>query len=334
MSVPVSAAPGALVDGRDRRISYLRLSVTSRCDLRCRYCRPCGGRAGDEIPPAGDLPLDQLALLAAVAAELGIRKLRITGGEPLLRPGLLPFLADVARLPGLERLVLTTNGTRLARDAAALRAAGVRGLNVSVDSLRPDRFRSITGGGDLTRVLDGVLAAEAAGLEVKLNVVLQRGVNDDEILAFAAFVAGRSLCVRFIEFMPTGGVVVDPFLTVPGAEVLARLRRTYTLEPRAGDALGGPARTFDLAGARGSVGVISAVSCGFCTSCNRIRVDASGRARGCLFAPDAVDLRPLLAARDRAGLAATLRRVVATKPPDHGGRPQTGCRMSMHRIGG
>jgi cyclic pyranopterin phosphate synthase len=325
-----------LQDGHRRTVSYLRLSVTSSCDLRCRYCIPCGGDAEPRTVGAGvDLDLDHLHFLARVAVGLGIRKIRVTGGEPLTRRGVVPFLARLGELPGLERLVLTTNGTRLARHAEGLWAAGVRGLNVSVDSLRPDRYAAITGGGDLAGVLAGIDAAETAGLAVKLNVVVQGGVNEDEVLDFADYVADRRLCVRFIELMPTGPARIQPAPAVAADTLLRRIAARYRLVPRRGENHAGPARVYKMAGKRGSVGVISPMTCGYCELCNRIRVDAAGVARSCLFGNETVDLRGLLESGDETGLAAALRAVVREKPADNGDRLHRGdCDVAMRQVGG
>ena len=307
----------ALQDEHRRGISYLRLSITDRCDLRCGYCM--GDQRVEFLPHCSLLDDAELLTLARVAVGLGIRKIRITGGEPLLHPRVVELLTRMRELPGLERLVLTTNGQRLAELAPALAGAGVDGVNISLDSLRPDRYAEITRTGDLQRCLDGIDAALEHGLHTMLNVVVLRGVNDDELLDFVDFARERPLTVRFIEHMPTaaGG----ESRAVPADEMLRRIAAEHELRerPPAQDGrIAGPARVFELSGARGLIGVIAPVSHSFCTSCNRIRVGADGLARGCLFLEAPVDLKPMLRAADEAALATALLALVARKPARHG----------------
>lgn len=309
------AHPGN-VDPFGRRINYLRLSVTGECNLRCAYCRPRGAEAA----ACGIDPISDAALLrvARAAVSLGIEKIRVTGGEPLLRTGILPLLSRLARIPGLVKLVLTTNGLRLAAMAQGLRAAGVDSVNVSLDSLRPDRFARITGGGDLRKVLAGIEAAQRFGFSsLKVNTVVMRGINEDELEAFAALTLDRPLRVRFIEFMPAASGGCSRGLTVPGEEILSRLSKRFRLRPAEKEPLAGPARYYRIEGAAGAVGVITPVSCHFCAECNRIRVTAAGMAKGCLFSSHDLDLTPFLRAKDGAGLRRALRSVVSGKPERH-----------------
>jgi cyclic pyranopterin phosphate synthase len=304
-----------LIDSFGRKINYLRLSVTDRCNMRCLYCMPADG-----IPLVTHhdiLSYEELLRVARAAVAAGIEKIRVTGGEPLVRRGIVPFLAQLAALPGLRQLVLTTNGLHLEEMAGELRQAGVQRLNVSLDSLRPETFSAITRGASLSRVLAGIEAAERAGFPLKINAVVMRGVNYREILDFAALTRERPLTVRFIEYMPAIRAEDWESLVVPGDEVLAELGRHFRLTPLERDGLAGPARVFRIAGAAGTIGVITPVSGHFCGECNRIRVTATGRARGCLFADDDLDLKPLLAAGDEAGLAAALRAIVTGKPDRH-----------------
>lgn len=326
-----------LGDGCKRHISYLRLSVTDRCDLRCRYCMPA---EGEPFMPRERLMTDrEIQTLGRVAVGLGIRKIRITGGEPLLRPRVAEILGRLRVLPGLERLVLTTNGLKLAGLAADLRAAGVDGVNISIDSLKPERYAAITRGGDLSRCLAGIDAALREGFNTKLNMVVMRGVNDDEVAALAEMARERPLSVRFIEYMPTRGG--EQGLTVSSDEVLERLAANFKLEDQPRDSAAitaGPAHNFKLADGEGSIGVISPLSQPFCASCNRIRVEADGRGRGCLFLNDTVDLRPMLKAGDEEGLAAALLDIVRRKPEHHdihpdGHRDSDGT-LAMSRTGG
>lgn len=331
--------PGPVLrDRRDRRIDVLRLSITDRCNLRCRYCVPAVGSL--LASPAAILTDAQLVTVARAAVSLGIRKIRVTGGEPLVRPGVVALLWSLRRLVGLEQLALTTNGLRLADLSVSLAKVSLDGVNVSIDSLRPDRFARITRGGDLSRCRAGIDAALDAGLAVKLNVVVMQGVNDDELLAFADLSRDLAVPVRFIEFMPTRARA-DGRHVLPAAEVLARIGAVHALEamPRQdGDALAGPARYWRLDDGPGTIGIIAPVSHRFCGACNRIRVSADGRAHGCLFRDDPLDLGPRLRAGDTAGLARALAELAWRKPARHdlagdGTRPHGGT-VPMSRLGG
>jgi cyclic pyranopterin phosphate synthase len=325
-----------LVDGYLRRVSYLRLSVTDRCNLRCAYCMPAG--SGTCTPRHEHLTFAELVTLARTAVGLGIRKIRVTGGEPLLRRDIVPLLRNLGGLPGLERLMLTTNGARLAPLAHDLRAAGVHGVNVSLDSLDAGSYERITRGGRLADCLAGIDAALAAGLGTKLNVVVMRGLNDAEVPAFVELARRRDLTVRFIEYMPTRGRDADPALTVPTDDLLTAIGDIYDLQPlkpQKNLAHAGPARIYELPGGRGRIGFISAVTCKFCLDCNRIRVTAAGLARGCLFHEHGIDLKPLLARGDLAGLERALLQTVADKPQEHClDRRDDGQEFAMFQLGG
>jgi cyclic pyranopterin phosphate synthase len=264
------------------------------------------------------LSYEDLHRIACQAVGLGLDKIRITGGEPLVRKGVVGFLEKLAAIPGLTELVLSTNGVLLRQMARDLRRAGVQRLNVSLDSLKPETFARITRGGDLQQVLDGLDAAAQAGFPpVKINMVVMRGVNDDEVLDFAALTLHKAFTVRFIEYMPT---MLDPdwrSLWVPGRELLERIEQRYPLRPLDTADRAGPARNFRIAGAAGTLGVITPISHHFCDRCNRIRVTATGMARGCLFAGCGVDLKPYLQAGDEA-LRQVLRQIVTGKPVRHG----------------
>jgi cyclic pyranopterin phosphate synthase len=325
----------SLLDPFGRKVNYLRLSVTGRCNLRCSYCRPAGGEKG---PTTGEiLSDDELLLLARTAVGLGIEKIRVTGGEPLVRNGIAGLLSRLAAIPGLKKLVLTTNGLHLKETAWALLRAGVESLNISLDSLRPDRFARITGGGDLRRVVEGIARAQECGFpHVKINTVVMRRINEDEIEEFAALTLDRPLRVRFIEYMPAAAADRTHGITVPGEEILDRLSRRYRLLPVGKEEMGGPARYFRIDGAAGAVGVITPVSCHFCGDCNRIRVTSSGVAKGCLFSLQDVDLKPFLRKGNTEGLRKALQDVVQGKPDRHllspegfGGEP-----FAMSAVGG
>jgi cyclic pyranopterin phosphate synthase len=323
-----------LIDTSGRRINYLRLSVTDRCNLRCSYCMPEKG-----VPKVnhGDiLRYEDLLRVARATVSLGIEKIRVTGGEPLVRLGIIGFLAQLAGIPGLRQLVLTTNGVLLEEMAPELRAAGVQRLNVSLDSLRPETFRSITRCGDVSRVLAGLAAAERAGFPLKINMVVMRGVNDQELADFAAITLDKPYAVRFIEYMPTAGGKDWPSLVVPGHEILERLSHRFSFVPVDRNELAGPAREFRIEGATGTFGIITPISGHFCGDCNRIRVTASGHARSCLFAENEIDLKPSLRIAGEAAIRRTLRQVVGGKPGKHQiSEREAGCSpFLMSSVGG
>ncbi|HBG04534.1 MAG: cyclic pyranopterin phosphate synthase MoaA [Geobacteraceae bacterium GWC2_58_44] len=324
-----------LIDTYGRRINYLRLSVTDRCNLRCCYCMPAGGVA--KLGHGDLLSYEELLRVASACVAQGIVKIRITGGEPLVRKGLTGFLSTLSGIPGLKELVLTTNGILLEDLALPLREAGVARLNISLDSLQPETFARITRGGDLGRVMNGIAAAERAGFPpVKINMVVMRGVNDREILDFAAMSIGKPYTVRFIEYMPTLRDREWNAQSMPGSEILARIAERYPLLPLVGAEMAGPARNFKIEGAAGAIGIITPVSGHFCESCNRIRVTAAGRVRGCLFSEQGTDLKPLLEGCDPAPLHETLRRIVTEKPGRHhlAEEGEEKSRVNMSRIGG
>lgn len=324
-----------MIDAHGRKINYLRLSVTDRCNLRCLYCMP---EDGIPLLPHGEiLTYEELFLVARTAVSLGIEKIRVTGGEPLIRKGILDFLSRLAGIPGLRQLVLTTNGLLLGETAEPLKRAGVQRLNISIDSLDPGNFRRITRGGDLTRVLAGVAAAERAGFPIKLNMVVMRGVNDHEVVDFAALTLDKAYTVRFIEFMPSGAGEGDwRSLVVPGREILDRIGKQHPFDDMDRGELAGPAKCFRIRRASGTIGVITPISGHFCGDCNRIRVTASGMARGCLFSLEEMDLKPLLREDGAPGLENGLLGIVRFKPDRHrlcsdgpGKRP-----LGMSRLGG
>lgn len=324
-----------LTDGHGRKINYLRLSVTDRCNLRCFYCMPPEGV--QDAGHTGILSFEELMMIARCAVQLGIEKIRITGGEPTVRTGLVDFLAKLSAIPGLRHLALTTNGLLLKQMAQDLYQAGVQRLNVSLDSLNPRTFSTITRGGSLTSVLDGLDAAVAAGFPPpKINVVIMRGVNDLEILDFAELTRTRGCSVRFIEYMPVVKEEGWQRFCFSGQEVLQRLRAQYPLETVNRGAYAGPSQDYRIPGARGSIGIITAISCEFCNDCNRIRVTARGQAKGCLFSDTAVDLLPVLRTQDADGLCTTLRKIVAEKPEGHGIRcgEYSHNNFSMAQVGG
>lgn len=272
--------------------------------------RPCSA--------ADELDYDSLFLIARAAVKIGVEKIRITGGEPLVRPGVLDFLSRVRSIPGLKRLVLTTNGLLLDEMASGLKSAGVESLNISLDSLKPEIFAGITGGGDVNRVLRGIRKAGEVGFaSVKINVVAMRGVNDDEIADFAALTVSNSFKVRFIEYMPVFEKEGDEALVISGAEILDKLSGIHQLQEVPRELMDGPAIYRKIVGAKGEVGIITPVSCHFCNDCNRIRVTSDGKVKGCLFNSSITDLNPYLESLDEDAVARTLRTVACSKPERH-----------------
>jgi len=326
-----------VLDPFGRSIQYLRLSITDRCNLRCRYCMPEEG-----VPSLahGDiLSYEELMRIARVAVALGIRKIRVTGGEPLIRRGVVDFIAQLATLPGRPEIVLTTNGLRLAELAVPLKAAGLQRVNVSLDTLRPERFRQLTRRDGLEQVLAGLTAAEQAGLTpVKVNVIPLKGVNADELLDFARLTLEHPWEVRFIEFMPISpDLEFSPANRIPMADVEQLLMPLGSLEPLPPRESAGPAKRYRLLGARGCIGLIPAVSGHFCPECNRLRVTADGRVRGCLFGNQEVDLKTVLRGEgDDQALADLLREAVGAKPEKHviGSPGFKAPNRGMHGIGG
>jgi cyclic pyranopterin phosphate synthase len=307
----------ALVDRYGRVITYLRVSVTDRCDFRCAYCM---SEHMTFVPRRDLLTLEELDRICSAFVARGVRKLRITGGEPLVRKNILWLIERLARHldGGLDELTLTTNGSQLKRFAHALKDAGVARVNVSLDTLNPDRFRAITRWGDFSTVMAGIEAAEAAGLEIKINTVALKGANEDEIDDMIRFAHGRGHDLTLIETMPMGEVDddrTDQYL--PLSIVRARLMDRWMLE-EIPFRTGGPARYVRVAETGGRLGFITPLTHNFCESCNRVRLTCTGTLYMCLGQEDAVDLRaPLRASDDNAPLNAAIDRAMALKPKGH-----------------
>jgi cyclic pyranopterin phosphate synthase len=305
-----------LTDPFGRRIEYVRLSVTDRCDLRCQYCMPQGFR-GFEVPEHW-LTFDEIERVIGAFGRLGVTRVRLTGGEPLARKD-LPLLATrLARLPGIDDLSLSTNATRLAKQATALRAAGVSRLNVSLDSLRPERFARITRG-KLHKVLAGLMAGRAAGFRpIKINMVVMAGVNDDEVEDMVEFCIEHDFTLRFIETMPMGDTGREASRHYIDLHAVRRqLERRFELLPGMMPG-GGPARYVQVAGTELRIGFITPISQHFCATCNRVRLSVDGTLYLCLGQEDRVELRPLLrSGASDAQLEQAVVEAIARKPERH-----------------
>lgn len=316
-------------------IDYLRLSLTDRCDLNCVYCAPL--EKGRFLPRGDVLTHEETAEAAAAFVEAGVRKIRLTGGEPLLRKDIAALARMLRAIPGLRELALTTNGVRLAGMAGELRAAGVDRVNISIDALNRETFRRITGSDRFDAVWRGVQEALKAGFSgVKLNVVLIKGLNDGEIADFAKLTIERPLTVRFIELFPANGrAAALAGAMVPSAAVMGTIEKAHgKLQPAEAEAGGGPALCYRLKGAKGGLGFISGRSGYFCGSCNRVRMDCSGGVYPCLFSPPVLSLRgPIRSGAPRAELARLIKEGFAAKPKyakDSG----NACQVEMSSIGG
>ena len=313
-----SPAEPRLADAFHRAITYLRISVTDRCNLRCVYCMPEAGLPW--IAKAEILSYEEIARIVRAAAKIGVRSIRLTGGEPLIRRGLERLVAMIAATPGIDDIALSTNGLLLAEQARPLREAGLTRVNVSLDTLRTDRFATIARRPGLERVLAGIDAAFDAGLgPIKLNCVVMRGQNDDEVAAFAESTRTRALAVRFIEVMPVvENVAGHTSEYVSATEILNRIRAIDALHPVDGPPGNGPARYYAFDGAAGSVGVISPLSHDYCDTCNRVRLSADGRLKLCLFGDHFIDLRtPVRDFATDAELISILRGSMYVKPERH-----------------
>ena len=329
----MATAP-ALIDRHGRTISYLRVSVTDRCDLRCRYCMSEDMRF---LPRDALLELDEIAVIAERFIARGVTKIRLTGGEPLVRRGVIDLARRLGRQvgKGLDELTLTTNATRLADCAGDLRAAGIRRINVSLDSLDPDRFRHITRHGDLSRVIEGIAAAKAAGLAIKINMVALKDLNQDEIPAMLAWCVEQGHDLSLIETMPLGAIDEDRAdRFVPLTAVFDDLSRRFDLirDPRS---TGGPARYWRVGASPTRLGLISPLTANFCDGCNRVRLTTEGRLYACLGHDDQVDLKAALRTDGMTGLDAAIDEALAIKPARHdfriaaGAAPAVGRHMSV-----
>lgn len=325
------ARESPLIDRFGRRVDYLRISVTDRCDFRCVYCMAENMRF---LPRERLLTLEELLRIARAFTELGVDKIRITGGEPLVRHGVTGLLERLGRLPGLRELVMTTNGSQLPRYAPALRQAGVRRINISLDSLRPERFRRMSRHGELDRVLAGIEAARAAGFErIRLNAVILDGFNQDEVCDLAEFAGQRGMDVGYIEEMPLGSVDGhDRAVTYYSSDrILADLQARFRLQ-RSEYRTGGPARYYRNVDTGTQVGLISPHSHNFCASCNRVRLSCEGRLLLCLGQEHSRDLRAVVRSEpfSMVALKQVIREAMTIKPRGHEFRLQGAPRIIRH----
>ncbi|MGZ4031684.1 MAG: GTP 3',8-cyclase MoaA [Tumebacillaceae bacterium] len=306
-----------LIDKFDRVHDYLRISVTDRCNLRCRYCMPAEGM--EFLPNDQVLTFDEIEEVVRVAAKHGVKRLRITGGEPLVRPNLEQLIEKLSAIPGIDDIALTTNGIYLANRARALKEAGITRVNISLDSLRPERFAEITRGGDLNRVLEAFDRSYEVGFDpIKINCVLMKGFNDDEIDDFLRLSIERPVTVRFIEYMPIGHEGEDWKASyLPLETVLERCKvNGWEAIPQQGKIKGnGPAENFKIPGSHGAFGLIHPVSDHFCQSCNRLRLTADGNLKPCLYWNDEFNVRQALG--DEQKMVELFHRVLENKPESH-----------------
>jgi len=307
-----------LIDPFARAITYLRVSVTDRCDFRCVYCM---SEHMSFLPKADLLTLEELDRLCSAFVLKGVRKLRLTGGEPLVRRGIMTLFSSLSRhlnSGALDELTLTTNGSQLAKYAAELKACGIKRINVSLDTLDPDKFRAITRWGDLDKVLTGIDAAQAAGLKIKINAVALKGVNEDELAGLVTWAHGRGMDITIIEVMPLGDIGEDRLAQyLPLSIVRARLSEYFTFEDIDYNT-GGPARYVRVNETGGRLGFITPMTHNFCESCNRVRITCTGTLYMCLGQEDAADLRsPLRASESNEPIYKAIDEAITRKPKGH-----------------
>ena len=328
--------PRKLTDRHNRHLNYLRISITDRCNLKCIYCTP-----SDRIPRlmhSDILRYEEILRVVRIGIRLGITKVRVTGGEPLVRKGAVEFLDRLSHIEGLAEVTLTTNGVLLLEHLNRIQTAGIHRINISLDTLQAPKFKDITGKDLFQKVWAGIQTARKMGFHpIKLNMVALRGVNDDELLDFARLTVHTPIHVRYIEYMPIGASQIEsgPPLLVP--EIKDRVRKVGDLEPIEHDPHDGPAERFRLTGAQGEIGFISALSHHFCSTCNRLRLTSSGQLRPCLLSDRQVDLRgPLRNGSSDDEIAEIIRCTAREKPSDHNlsANDPAGVTCQMSSIGG
>jgi cyclic pyranopterin phosphate synthase len=330
-----------MLDKFNRDINYLRVSITDRCNLRCSYCRPKEGislQGHDDI-----MRYEEIIRVVSVAVKMGLVKVRVTGGEPLVRRGVIDFLSALKNINGLKDISLTTNGILLEEFAKNIFDAGVCRINISLDSLNKDRYFNITNGGDLNAVLRGIAKAEEIGFSpIKINTVAIKGFNDDEALDFARLAAEKPFQVRFIELMPVGKTNLDYGEDyMPASQLIEKISQSYELEPMKGkkNKSDGPARIFKIKGGRGEIGFINPVSDHFCSTCNRLRLTSDGKLRVCLLKEKEFDLKKALRENcSDAELEKLIGEAIFSKPQKHDlvctENSLKKCYRNMSEIGG
>jgi cyclic pyranopterin phosphate synthase len=328
-----------LVDGYGRTIDYLRISITDHCNLKCYYCTPFSGRS--HLEHSEILTYEEMLSVARAAAATGITKIRVTGGEPLVRKGVVEFCRMLSQIDGLKSLALTTNGIYLAEMAEPLFKAGIRRINISLDTLKPERFEKITGYDWLPRVLAGIKRAERIGMHpIKINTVVMRGINDDEIGDLARLTLDKPYHVRFIELMPTDSPACGDYdsLFMPVEEFMKKINQIGRVQIEAATNSCGPAKLCKLPGAAGKVGFIAPISWHFCGSCNRLRLTADGKIKTCLFSREEIDIKtPLRTGANQNEIIKIFAQAVANKPIGHhlnANDHQNACQRAMRAIGG
>lgn len=325
-----------LKDKFGRRYKYLRISVTDRCNFKCKYCIPNDNF--QDLSHSSILSYEEMFLATKAFAQLGVNKVRITGGEPLVRKNVSFFLRGVKNISGIEEVTLTTNGSLLYKFAKDIHEAGINRINVSLDSLREDRYSFITGGFDLKNIINGINIAKKEGIKpIKVNTVVIRGFNDDEILDFCDFAVKNDIVVRFIEFMPIGnsaGWHKDNIIT--GKEIIDIISDKYSLEKVEKKSLDGPAKNFRLSGG-GMIGVITPISQHFCSECDKIRLTSDGKIRPCLLSDDELDVREVIRKGDIEEIKKKIRESLNIKQEEHH-LSNRSCRelykRTMSKIGG
>lgn len=317
-------------DGFGREINYMRISVTDRCNLRCKYCMPAEGV--EPISHENVMRFEEIERVVGCAVQLGITKYRLTGGEPLVRKGIVGLVENMAKIPGVQEIDLTTNGVLLGQYATDLKKAGLSRINVSLDTLDRDKYAEITRGGDLDRVAEGLAAAEAAGFtNLKLNVVSIAGFNDDEIQNFVQLTLNEPIEVRFIELMPLGNEKeMKDWRFLSNEEVRQKFAGAVEEQGHPGDV----ARFFRYPGAPGRIGLISPISKAFCGSCNKVRLTADGKLKPCLHSDREIDLKAALAQSSDEELLALLREAIFSKEEGHKILEGYRIRRDMNQIGG
>lgn len=335
-----------LVDSLGRKITYLRVSITDRCNYRCIYCKP--EEQFEFIPHEEILRYEEIVEIIEEAVNLGVTKVRITGGEPLVRKGVVDFIKKLREIKKLEDISLTTNGFFLSEYAEKLKSAGLNRVNISLDSLQEEKYKKITRGGSLETALKGIDSALKAGLlPIKINTVLIRGINDDEVEDFVRLTLERPLSIRFIELMPSLEGIIDNYKDkfISGLAIKENLAKKYSFNPIKTNSGNGPAKYYQIEGGKGTIGFITALSQHFCQTCNRIRLTSEGKIRPCLFSNQEIDLKKALREMGNSGEDQILRRkiirdkiemAVKLKPKGHKIKEGISNNLSfkMSRVGG